>query len=109
MHVDVPRPVAAYLEAEAAKDAARLVRCFHPDAVVRDEGRVHRGVAAIETWYRDANAQYRFVVEPLTAAIDGQTVVVRTHVTGDFPGQAADLRCTFRIVEGQIESLEIAP
>lgn len=109
MNIQVPRPVAAYLAAEKAKNADHLARCFQHDAVVRDEGKEHRGVAAIKRWYRDANAQYRFVVEPLDASIDGQTVAVRTRVTGDFPGGAADLRCTFQVVDDQIESLEIAP
>jgi hypothetical protein len=108
MNIQVPRPVAAYLEAEAAKDAARLTRCFHPDAVVRDEGREHRGVAAIEAWYRDANTRFRFVVSPRAASVDGPTVVVRTHVTGDFPGGAAELRCTFEVDEDRIQALEIS-
>jgi len=109
MNIQLPRPVAAYLAAEEAKNAEHLSRCFHTDAIVRDEGKEHRGITAIEAWYREANSQYRFVVEPLDASIDGQTVVVRTHVTGDFPGGAADLRCTFVVVEDRIRSLEIAP
>ncbi len=109
MIIQLPRPVAAYLAAEKAKNAELVALCFHNDAVVRDEGKEHRGVMAIEAWYRDANAQYRFVVEPLDASIDGQTVVVRTHVTGDFPGGEADLRCTFEVIQDRIRSLEIAP
>lgn len=109
MTLQVPRPVAAYLAAEAAKDADRLIRCFQADAVVRDEGKEHRGTKAIKAWYLDANAQFTYVVEPLDATVDGRTVVVRTHVTGNFPGGAADLRCTFEIDEDQIRSLEIAP
>lgn len=109
MDIQLPRPVAAYLAAEEAKDAERVAQCFHGDAVVRDEGEEHRGLTAIEAWYRGVNAQYRFVVEPLDASVDGPTVVVRTHVSGDFPGGAADLRCTFEVVEDRIKSLEIAP
>ncbi|QNN23699.1 nuclear transport factor 2 family protein [Planctomycetales bacterium ZRK34] len=107
MNTQVPSPVAAYLAAEKAKDTSRLILCFHKDAVVFDEGKEHRGIAAIEVWYRDTNAQYRYVVEPLDASINGQTVIVRTHVTGNFPGGAADLCCTFQIDGDQIKSLEI--
>lgn len=109
MNIQLPGPVANYLAAEEAKNAELLARCFHNDAVVRDEGKEYRGVAVIEAWYRNANAKYRFIVEPLDASIDGQTVVVRTHVTGDFPGGAADLRCTFEVIEDRIKSLEIVP
>lgn len=109
MTLQVPRPVAAYLAAEKAKDADRLIQCFQADAVVRDEGTEHRGIKAIKAWYLDANARFTYVVQPLDATVDGQTVVVRTHVTGNFPGGAADLRCSFEIEEDKITFLEIAP
>lgn len=109
MNIQLPGPVAGYLAAEKAKDTVRLAECFQLDAVVRDEGKEHRGVAAIKRWHREANEQYRFAVEPLDATVEGSTVVVRTRVTGDFPGGVAHLRCTFEIADDRIDSLEIAP
>lgn len=107
MNFQLPRPVAAYLAAEKAKDSNRLAQCFQNDAVVRDEGKEYQGIAAIEAWHRDANKQYRYVVDLLDASVKGQTVLVRTRVTGSFPGSPVDLRSTFQIVEDQIKSLEI--
>ncbi|MFG0317682.1 MAG: nuclear transport factor 2 family protein [Planctomycetota bacterium JB042] len=109
MNIDVPRPVAAYLEAEKAKDARALARCFDAGAVVRDEGREHRGVAAIEAWHREANATAPYVVEPLEAFVSGEAVVVRARVSGEFPGSPTELRHHFVLEGDRISSLEVTP
>ena len=109
MNINVPGPVATYLAAEKAKDTERLGQCFREDAVVRDEGREHRGVGAIRAWHREANAKFRYVVEPLDASVGGPAVVVRARVTGDFPGSPVELRFHFTVSEGRIVSLEVAP
>ena len=108
MNRNVPGPVATYLAAEKAKDTQALGECFLEDAVVRDDGREHRGVAAIKAWHREANAKYRYVVEPLEASAHGPAVTVRARVTGDFPGSPAELRFSFAISEDRIASLEVA-
>ena len=109
MNSEVPGPVATYLAAEKAKDSEILARCFREDAVVRDEGREHRGAAAIEAWHREANAKYRYVVEPLGATASGPNIVVRARVTGDFPGSPIEPRFTFAVSGERIASLEVAP
>ena len=40
MTFTVPRVIAVYLAAEAAKDADAISRCFAQDGAVRDEGRI---------------------------------------------------------------------
>jgi len=108
-NINVAAPVERYLAAERAKDAETLGDCFREDAVVRDEGREHRGVAAIKAWHREANAKYRYTVEPLDAATNGLVVVVRARVAGDFPGSPAELRFTFDVAGDRLASLEMAP
>ena len=109
MNISVPTPVATYLAAEKAKDSETLGECFREDAVVRDEGREHRGVAAIKAWHREANAKFRYVVEPLEASASGPTVVVRARVSGDFPGSPIEPRFTFAVSGDRIASLEVTP
>ena len=109
MNTNVPGPVATYLAAEKAKDTQTLGQCFREDAVVRDEGREHRGVAAIKAWHHEVNAKFRYVVEPLEASVGGPAVVVRARVTGDFPGSPLELRFHFTVSEDRIVSLEVAP
>ena len=109
MNVIVPNPVATYLAADKAKDTEMLGQCFREDAVVRDEGREHRGVAAIKAWHREANAKYRYVLEPIQASASGPTVVVRARVTGDFPGSPIAPQFSFVISDDRIVSLEVTP
>lgn len=109
MRIDLPEPVAAYLAAEKAKDSAALARCFDEDAVVRDEGREHRGVAAIEAWHREINATTPYVVEPLEASRNGSAVLVLTRVSGDFPGSPTELRNHFTLRGDRIALLEVKP
>ena len=109
VNLDVPGPVATYLAAEKVKDTETLGECFREDAVVRDEGREHRGVAAIKAWHREANAKVRYVVEPLEASTNGSAVVVRARVTGDFPGSPIEPRFMFAVSDERIVSLEVMP
>ena len=105
--INVAGPVAAYFAAEEAKDSAALAQCFAADAVVRDEGREHRGVAAIEAWHREANAKFRYVVEPLEASVDGSTVIVTARVSGEFPGSPIEPRFMFVVSGERIVALEV--
>ena len=57
----LPEPIAAYCEADQ-HDAAAVTRCFTPNAVVKAEGRTHRGVAGIQAW--KAGGRYTYTVEP---------------------------------------------
>jgi hypothetical protein len=109
MNINVPGPVATYLAADKAKDTEMLGQCFREDAIVRDEGREHRGIAAIKAWHREANAKYRYVLDPLEASASGPTVVVRARVTGDFPGSPIEPRFNFTVSDDRIISLEVAP
>jgi ketosteroid isomerase-like protein len=107
MSLKVPGPVAAYLAAEKAKDADKLALCFADDALVHDEGRDHRGRDAIRSWKREADAKYRYVLEPLTASVSGKTTSLRARLTGDFPGSPVELDFAFTLANDKITSLEI--
>lgn len=104
---DLPAPVAVYLAAEKEKDTEMLALCFAEDARVFDEKNDHRGIAAIQAWKREANAKYNYVMEPLEATVDGDTVKLRTRLTGDFPGSPVEPDFTFTLAGGRIVSLEI--
>ncbi len=82
--LNIPQPVAAYLAAEKVKDAQALAHCFAQDGTVHDEGKDYRGRTAIERWKAAADAQYRFVLEPIGAQTEGATTTVRARLTGDF-------------------------
>jgi hypothetical protein len=107
MTLKVPQPVAAYLAAEEAKDAAHVSLCFTIDGLVHDEGRDYRGRDAIREWKRAADERYRYTMQPLSAHTCGNEVIVRTRFTGDFPGSPLEVDHCFKLSNGKISSLEI--
>ncbi len=107
MPSDFPAPVADYFAADAAGDLDALVRSFVEDGAVKDEGELHRGAGPIRAWWRAAKAKYRHEVAPLSAATEGDRVIVSGLVTGDFPGSPATLRFAFDLSSDGIRRLEI--
>ena len=107
MALDVPQTVAAYLAAEEAKDADALSHCFANDGIVHDEGRDYCGRDAIRQWKQDADAKYRYVLHPLDAQTQGDTVILRARLIGQFPGSPVELDHFFKLSNNEITSLEI--
>jgi uncharacterized protein (TIGR02246 family) len=107
MTFPVPEPVAAYLAAEAAKNADAISRCFAQDGAVRDEGREYRGRDAIREWKAAADAKYQYVLEMVDVRTLGDLVTVRARLTGKFPGSPVELDHIFKLSGDKIASLEI--
>jgi hypothetical protein len=106
--IDLPAPVAAYFAADKlGGDAA--ARCFTNGAVVKDEGHTYRGRAAITQWKAGATAKYAYTSEPVASEQQGETTIVTSRLTGNFPGSPLSLRYFFRLERGKIVSLEIRP
>ena len=107
MSVDLPTPIAIYIDAENRGDAEALAQCFAEDAVVRDEGRTIEGLAAIKQWKAETRKKYQHTVEPLASAQkDGKTIVTN-RLTGNFPGSPIELEFVFTLDGDKIASLEI--
>jgi hypothetical protein len=103
----VPEPVAAYLAAEAAKNADAISRCFAQDGAVRDEGREYWGRDAIRQWKAAADAKYQYVLEMVDVRTLEDLVTVRARLTGKFPGSPVELDHIFKLSDDKIVSLEI--
>ena len=108
MMLDLPGPIAAYFAADTEGGEA-VARCFTEDAVVKDEGRTHRGRAAIRQWKEDASTRYQYTSEPLACEPRDGTVVVTSRLTGTFPGSPVNLRFFFVLEGDAIASLEVMP
>lgn len=104
----LPKPVASYIAGANAQDADAVTACFAEDAVVRDEGRSRRGIAAIREWAEEVSKKYHPTVEVLdVAATDGKTTVAG-RVSGNFPGSPVELRYVFTVEAEKIAGLEIS-
>jgi hypothetical protein len=107
MPVDLPTPIAIYIDAQNRGDTEALAQCFAENAVVRDEGKTLEGLAAIKQWKTETRKKYQHTVEPLAATKkDGKTIVT-TRLTGNFPGSPIDLEFVFTLDGDKIALLEI--
>ena len=97
--------IAEYFRASSDHDG--LTALFSSDASVEDEGRTHTGIDAIRKWAENTQAEYSFVLEPLSSREEEGTTVVTCRVSGDFPGSPIDLRFTFTLKGDRIVSLTI--
>lgn len=104
----LPEPIAAYFEMDK-RDGEAIAQCFAEHATVKDEGRTHSGRDAIRAWKTEASARYSYTSEPIGIERRDDDYVVTSRLTGTFPGSPADLRFAFRLADGKIAYLEIAP
>ena len=105
----LPNPVADYFEASNASDHTGLERCFDENALVYDEGREHRGPKAIAAWHAQTKRQYHYRTEVLGHHAQGNGVIVKTRVIGDFPGSPVEFEQQFQLSAQGITALEIKP
>jgi len=107
MPTALPALLAKYFAATNSHDVHTMLALFSAKAVVKDEGKEHRGIDAIRKWAEEAIRQYDFEVEPtgITEAA-GKTVVTGT-VSGTFPGSPVQLRHAFSFEQEKISRLEI--
>jgi len=109
MAVSLPDVITAYFEVSNGADITHLTHCFTPDAVVLDEGRIHRGHEAIQSWQREAQMKSEYSVEPLGVVREGDRMTVTAKVAGNFPGSPVQLEHVFDLAGDKIRSLEIKP
>lgn len=107
MPLQLPIPVARYFDAAPHFPADALARCFTQDAIVRDEGRAHQGIAAIGAWARGAQAKYQHQTTALSLTQEGSTVRMLARVQGRFPGSPIDLVHVFTLAGERIAELQI--
>ncbi|MFI8215541.1 nuclear transport factor 2 family protein [Streptomyces sp. NPDC085932] len=104
---DAQRWAAEYFAAAADTDHERYAALFAEDAVVHDEGRTHRGIAAVRRWRGEVPAVAYDLREAAGTAAACRAVA---EVSGDFPGSPVTLRFTFeRDARGKITLLDIEP
>jgi ketosteroid isomerase-like protein len=96
-----------YFAATNGHDVAGMIADLADDAVVKDEGREHRGVAAIGEWMRNTIRKYKFRAEPTSVARENDRTAVAVTVSGDFPGSPIALTYWFKLEGEKIARLEI--
>lgn len=104
--LNLPEPIATYFDADQ-RDGEAVARCFTQHAVVKDEGHIHMGPAAIRAWKTAASAKYSYTSKPFAVERKDGTYIITSRLSGNFPGSPVDLRYAFRLRRGKIAQLEI--
>lgn len=99
--------LAAFVAAKNAHDSAAFAACFSPDAVVRDEGRTHRGHPAIKAWFEEAARKYRTRMTVTGIEPGKDRIVLTAMVSGDFPGSPFPFNYHLTLKDGLIAALKI--
>lgn len=108
MTIDLPKPIAAYFNADKGESEA-IALCFTDQAIVKDEGHTYNGRAAIKQWKAASSTKYNYTSEPFAIEDKDGKIVVASHLVGDFPGSPVDLRYFFVLDGDKIAALEIVP
>ncbi|WP_282876518.1 nuclear transport factor 2 family protein [Pseudomonas peli] len=109
MNLQLPDAVQTYFAVSNGADISRLAACFCAHASVTDENHTHQGIDAIAAWQQEARRAFTYSVEPLTTTQSDDSLSVTARLVGNFPGSPLQLNHVFRLEDGQICSLEIAP
>lgn len=103
MSMDLPKPIADYVEANALLDIDGMLKPFQDDAVIIDNGKRFEGQAAIRHLLEDEVIPVNAIFAPDAVRKEGGEVVVEGPAHGDFPG--SPLR--FTLSKDAIKTLEI--
>jgi len=108
--VDLPQVIATYQAAHDRRDVSTARAQFTADATVVDDGHTYEGSAGVESFLRTAAAEYTFTRTLIAAEEQApDRWLVTNHLQGDFPGGDVDLSYEFRLTNGLIARLTIAP
>lgn len=103
----LPKPVAAYVEANARLDVDGMLKPFAPDAVLVDIERRHEGHAALRTLFADEVIAVKAIFTPDAVRHEDGRVVVEGPAHGDFKGSPIRFTYRFTLEDDAIKALEI--
>jgi hypothetical protein len=107
MSIQLPVPIEQYIQIANSGTPEAAPECFAPDAVVRDEGQIYEGVAAIKNWMVATKKKYNHTITPLELTEHGGQSVLKARLAGSFPGSPITVHFNFVLAAGKIRSLAI--
>ena len=107
MPIELPKPVADYVAANARLDVDGMVAPFAPDAVILDIDKRFEGKAGIRDLIETAVLPVKAIFTPDTVRYDQDRVVVEGPAYGDFKGSPIRFTYGFTLENDSIKTLEI--
>jgi hypothetical protein len=103
----LPKPIAAYVEANARLDVDGMLKPFAADAVVLDNGARHDGLAELRTLLDEAVVGAKAIFTPDAVRHEDGQVVVEGPAHGDFKGSPIRFTYRFTLENDAIKALAI--
>jgi hypothetical protein len=107
MSIELPQPVAAYVEANAQLDVDGMLKPFAADAVILDNGHRYEGHAEVRALLEEAVVGAKAIFTPDTVRHEHGQVVVEGPAHGDFKGSPIRFTYGFTLENDAIKALEI--
>ena len=107
MPIDLPRPIADYVAANARLDIDAMLKPFTPDAIVVDNGKRYQGTAQIRTLFEREVIPVAAIFTPDMVRTEGDRVIVEGPVHGSFNGRPIGFTYDFALTGDAIAALEI--
>ena len=107
MPIQLPKPIADYVEANARLDVEGMLKPFAADAVLADIGRRHQGHAELRTLFEDEVIAVKAIFTPDTVWHENNQVVVEGPTHGDFKGSPIRFTYRFTLENDAVKALEI--
>ncbi len=107
MSMNLPKPIADYVEANARLDIEGMLKPFQPDAVFIDNGKHFDGQAAIRQLLEEEVLPAKAIFMPDTVREGDGDVIVEGPAHGDFPGSPLRFTYRFTLAHDAIKTLEV--
>jgi len=107
MPVELPKPIADYVAANARLDVDGMIRPFTPDAVVLDNGKRFEGRDGLRALFEEEVIPVKAIFTPDTVRHEQDRVVVEGPGHGDFKGSPIRFTYRFALENDAIKALEI--
>lgn len=105
--MNLPKPIADYVAANARLDIDAMLAPFRADAVFIDNGKTFAGLAAIRALLEKEVIPVRAIFTPDTLRAEGAVVVIEGPVHGTFPGSPLRFTYRFTLAGDAIQRLEV--
>jgi len=106
MPINLAKPIADYVEANARLDIDGMMKPFLRNAVFIDNGKHFEGEAAIRQLFEEEVIPVRAIFTPEIVREEDGDVVLEGPAYGDFPGSPLRFTYRFTLVHGAIKTLE---
>lgn len=107
MSIELPKPIADYVAANARLDADAMLEPFAADAVFLDNGKRFEGHDQLRTLFEEEVIAVKAIFTPDAIRHEDDQVVVAGPAHGDFPGSPIRFTYRFTLEADAVKALEV--